>query len=258
VIATLLPRWMPCCKLSSAFPGYYHFGQGECMRLNTDGLIAIFAMIGMVSVALMRGGYYILVVAVIIIAYGGAVLVSTSMPRRDQLQSRGELVSLHVAFLLTLSSFFVALPGEPFVFWAVAPLVLLLSFAIFNHVFAYKHQVLNLWHLIDFLPPVLLITIAITKEWIPLWYPAAGLTLYSLLLLPQAPKAIPDQKLIGTYLALLLVSLGLLVDTSGVPIPDWAADPSRSGAIPFLVQASIFLGCGVVGLVLPFLLLKEK
>jgi hypothetical protein len=196
-----------------------------------------------------RGGYYILVVAVIIVAYGGTAIASPN--------SRGLLVSVHVAFVLTLSSFFMALPGEPFVFWAVAPLTLLLSYAIFGHTFANSHQA-NLWHLITFFPLALLIPIAIVKEWAPPWYPVAALVLYSLLLLDHKPKTVPDRTLIGACLALSLVSLGLLVDVSDVPIPDWAADSSSGGFITFLVQASIFVGCGMAGLALPFLLLKEE
>jgi hypothetical protein len=66
-------------------------------RINVDGLVAILAIAGMAWIAVLAGGYYILVVAVIAIVYGAGVLASSD--------DRPIMTSLHVAFFITLLSF---------------------------------------------------------------------------------------------------------------------------------------------------------
>src|SRR4051812_40554190 len=184
------------------------------MRNNIDGVFAFIAMVGMVFIGLLRGGYTILVVAVVIIVYGAAVLTFQD--------DRIAIDICHLAFLLTLGSFFVGLPYEPFITWAVALLAAYLSTAIIPLILEEDYSEpnnikLHQQNTLAFFPFTLLVIIAIAKNWEPLWYFTAALLTYSALLWKKKPK--PAFDLAPSYTALTLISLGVLVSVSGIPKP---------------------------------------
>lgn len=228
--------------------------EGSPTRINVDGIVAILAIAVMAWIALLAGGYYIVVVAIIVLSYGGGVLAASD--------DRPIMTSLHVAFLMTLLSFFLGLPLEPWIAWLVAILATLLAYAVFRIALRrdydassqFKEYSLRSHYLFAFVPVALLVSIGVIRSWEPLWYYGLALLAYSLIMLQQDSMIAPNRFLVGTYLALCIVSLGALVDVSSIPPLN-----SASGVVFFhiVLQILIFFGCGVVGLALPFFVIRD-
>jgi hypothetical protein len=109
-------------------------------------------------------------------------------------------------------------------------------------------------YLFAFLPVAMLIAIGLIRSWTSLWYYGLALLTYSLLILKQQSTPSPNRFLVGTYLALCVVSLGALIDISNVQ-PLNAA--SGVAFFHFCLQVLIFFGCGLIGLALPYFVLRD-
>jgi hypothetical protein len=247
--------------------------------------LVVVAILATVGVA--HGGFYIVVVSITAFALLNLAQISRAVRRGRYVPAKpdsGPTMDpyVHTAMLLTLGSFFVGLPQEPFIAWAVVPLAFVLSLSI-GRVIALSEEDPSARFIVASaaFPPCVLVAVALAMHWRPLWYPAAALAIYSCLLFsPLSSQLVRRQilsepagnwtwsphlhlshrsrlHLLGSYLALFLSSLGLIVDVSGVSAPSWM-DLRSADIFPTVVQALVFLGAAVFGYALPLILFKES
>jgi hypothetical protein len=204
------------------------------------------------------------------------------------------LIALHVAFMLTLGTFLLGLQNAPFVNLGLTPLAVLVSFCLVGLTLTATAEGvrLNARMVGAVIPVVVLISVAAFVNWGPLWYPHVALALYCYLLIlrtekshpwkghrPRAatvrpriegallfhspPQAMNDRKQLGIYSSLVLVSMGLLIDVTDIRAPNWwawlfAFNGSHDASYQTALRIFVFLGCEIIGLVIPFLLLSEQ
>jgi len=262
------------------------------MRFNTHGVIGLAATIGMIIVALSRKGWYIPTIIGLIIVYGTVLLIfshetesgrfqSTAGPGRnyDNYSAQIRIIALHVAFALVLATFFLGLHYQPGINLGLAPLAVLVSDCLVGMALIATPEGIEpntrmLWAIF---PVIALLAMAAFKKWDPLWYIYLALVYYCWLLIAHCmeeyrpwsawrnwpgtllrvrPKATNDRFQLGIYASLVFISLGLLIDVNSAAKPHWM----HGGPLFYhiLLRIILFIGCAVVGLVLPLLLLTGR
>lgn len=262
------------------------------MRFNTNGVIGLAAIIGMIIVALSRKGWFIPVIIFLIIAYGTALLIFSHATESGKFYHREEpdrdfdnysaqirIFALHVAFALTLATFFLGLHHQPFINLGMAPLAVLVSDCLVGMTLiaapeSIKPNTRMMWAV---LPVIVLLALAAFKKWDPLWYvylalvyycwlmiahsmeeyrPWAGWNNWPSTLLRARPTAANDRFQLGIYSSLIFVGLGLLIDVNSAAKPHWM--PGGLLFYHIIIRVLLGIGCVAVGLVLPLLLLTGK
>jgi hypothetical protein len=242
------------------------------MRINLHGLIGLAAIVGLVTIAVSRGGSYIPWGATLIVIYGAALLILVEELKGINVSDRWEapkagavsihLIALHISAAVLVVSFFLGLPNEPAILLFLTPLVAILIFALVGFILSATYEGIRFDapRSVAVVPPLVLVSMAVAQGWNPIWYPGAALLAYSGLLRMRASRqreAMFDRAELGAYCALVLASLGLLIDVSHSRVPSGLSNATKDVYV-FLLQACIFVGSGVAGWVLPFLLLRRS